>query len=315
MDLLKEIVRAESRIRPIIKHTPLERSLPLSRTAGNDVYLKMENLQHTGSFKARGAMSKMLALRPEEREKGVIAASTGNHGAAVAYAAAKLGIDSTVFVPVGASKTKVEAMQRLGAEVCFHGEDSLESEIHARDRASRNGQAYVSPYNDVEVVAGQGTIGMEIAEDLGPVDRIFVSLGGGGMIAGIACYLKAINPDTRVVACSPENSCVMVESLKAGRILALESKPTLSDGTAGGVEAGAITFELCRDLIDECVLVSEEEIAQAMKSFIESHHLLIEGSAAVAVAALAKADQGGFKNNVVVLCGGNVSLTTLKGIL
>lgn len=315
MDLLKDILRAESRIRPFIKHTPLERSLPLSRAAGSDVYLKMENLQHTGSFKARGAMNKMLTLRPAERDKGVVAASTGNHGAAVAFAAGKLGMRSTVFVPAGASRTKVEAMQRLGAEVCFHGEDSLESEIHARDFADRNRQTYISPYNDIDVIAGQGTIGVEIAQDLGQVERVFVSLGGGGMIAGIACYLKALNPDVRVVACSPENSCVMVESLKAGRILELESKPTLSDGTAGGVEAGAITFELCRDLVDECVLLTEEEIARAMKSFIESHHLLIEGAAAVAVAALAKADQRGFRNNVVVLCGANVSLTTLKTIL
>ena len=314
MELLRQIVRAESRIRPLIKHTPLERSLPLSRAAGADVYVKMENLQHTGSFKARGAMNKMLTLQPPEREKGVIAASTGNHGAAVAFAAGKLGIRSTVFVPTGASKTKVEAMQRLGAEVFFHGEDSLESEIHARSFAERNGQTYISPYNDIDVVAGQGTIGVEIAQDLAQVDRLFVSLGGGGMIAGIACYLKAMNPDVRMVACSPENSCVMIESLKAGRILELESKPTLSDGTAGGVEAGAITFELCRDLIDECVLVSEEEIAGAMRSFIETHHLLIEGSAAVAVAALTKAGAA-FQNNVVVLCGGNVSLSTLKSIL
>lgn len=315
MHLLEQILRAESRIRPFIKHTPLEHSLPLSRVAGTDAYLKMENLQHTGSFKARGAMNKMLTLQPAERDKGVIAASTGNHGAAVAFAAGKLGMRSTVFVPTGASRTKVEAMQRLGAEVRFHGEDSLESEIHARSFADRNGQAYISPYNDIEVVAGQGTIGVEIAQDLKQVDRVFVSLGGGGMIAGIACYLKAINPDVRVVACSPENSCVMIESLKAGRILEMDSKPTLSDGTAGGVEAGAITFELCRDLIDECVLVSEQEIADAMKSFIESHHILIEGSAAVAVAALTKADQRGFRNNVVVLCGANVSLTTLKTIL
>ena len=314
MELLKEILRAESRIRPFIKHTPLERSLPLSRAAGAEVYLKMENLQHTGSFKARGAMNKMLTLQPPEREKGVVAASTGNHGAAVAFAAGKLGIRSTVFVPTGASRTKVEAMQRLGAEVCFHGEDSLESEIHARSFAEGNGQTYISPYNDIDVVAGQGTIGVEIAQDLAQVDRVFVSLGGGGMIAGIACYLKVINPGVRMVACSPENSCVMIESLKAGRILEMESKPTLSDGTAGGVEAGAITFELCRDLIDECVLVSEEEIAAAMRSFIESHHLLIEGSAAVAVAALTKSGAG-FRNNVVVLCGGNVSLATLKCIL
>lgn len=316
MDLLNEILRAETRIRASIKHTPLERSLPLSRATGSDVYLKMENLQHTGSFKARGAVNKVLALPDAERGKGVVAASTGNHGAAVAFAAGRLNIRSTVFVPTNASGTKVEAMERLGAEVRFHGEDSLEAETCAREYAGQNGKAYISPYNDLEVIAGQGTIGIELARELDPIDRIFVSVGGGGLISGIACYLKAVSPTVRVVACSPENSCVMIESLKTGRIVELESKPTLSDGTAGGVEPGAITFELCRNLIDECVLVSEDEIARAMKSFIESHHLLIEGSAAVALAAMAKADHGArFRNNVVVLCGANVSLTTLKSIL
>ena len=316
MDLLKEILRAESRIRASIKHTPLEYSLPLSGKTGSGVYLKMENLQHTGSFKARGALSKILALPESERRKGVVAASTGNHGAAVAFAAGKVGTRSTVFVPEGASPAKVEAMKRQGAEVCFHGTDSLESEVHARAFARQNGKTYVSPYNDIEVVGGQGTIGIEIARDAPEVDRVFVALGGGGLIAGIACYLKAVNPEVRVVACSPENSCVMIQSLKAGRILELESKPTLSDGTAGGVEAGAITFDLCRDLVDECVLVSEDEIAQAMRTFIESYHMLIEGSAAVAVAAMEKSEQTPrFRSNVVVLCGGNVSLATLRKVV
>jgi threonine dehydratase len=315
MDLLKHILQAEHRIRASIKHTPLERSLPLSRKTGSEVYIKMENLQYTGSFKVRGAMNKMLALPEQDRQGGVVAASTGNHGAAVAFAADKLNIRSTVFVPKAASPAKVAAMERLGAEVCFHGEDSLEAEVHAREYARRNGKTYVSPYNDIDVVAGQGTTGIEIARDMPRVDRIFISVGGGGLIAGIGCYLKAIHPEVHVVACSPGNSCVMVESLQAGRILDLESKPTLSDGTAGGVETGAITFELCKDLIDDCVLVSEEEIATTMKTFIESHHMLIEGSAAVALAAMEKSQPGAkFRNNVVVLCGGNVSFATLEKI-
>jgi threonine dehydratase len=220
-----------------------------------------------------------------------------------------------VFVPKGASPAKVAAMERLGAEVCFHGEDSLEAEVHAREFAHRNQKTYVSPYNDLDVIAGQGTAGIEIARDLSRVDRVFVSVGGGGLIAGIGCYLKAIHPGVRLVGCSPANSCVMIESLRAGRILELESKPTLSDGTAGGVEAGAITFPLCRDLIDECVLVSEAEIAAAMRNFIESHHMLIEGSAAVALAALGKLPPDpGTTHDVVVLCGGNVSFATLNAL-
>jgi threonine dehydratase len=314
MELLREIIRAETRIHSYIRETPLDYSLPLSRSMGIDIFLKMENLQFTGSFKARGAMNKVLVLGDKERQGGVVAASTGNHGAAVAFAAGKVGAKSIVFVPENASSTKVEAMQRLGAEVRFRGEDSLVAEMQAREYASQNGMIYISPYNDEEVIAGQGTAGVEIARALDRVDRLFVSLGGGGLISGIACYLKAVNPRVQVVACSPQNSCVMIESLKAGAILDLESKPTLSDGTAGGVEPGAITFELCRSLVDECVTVSEDEIADSMRSFIESHHILIEGSAAVALAAL-KRSSNGYRNNVVVLCGGNVSLKTLKSIL
>jgi len=315
MDLLQEIVRAEARIRRSIKTTPLEYSLALSRKVGADVFLKMENLQQTGSFKARGALNKILSLSDTERQRGVVAASTGNHGAAVAHAASRMGIRSTVFVPLNASRAKVENMRLLGAEVCFAGEDSLVSEISAREYAAHNGQVYVSPYNDLAVVAGQGTVGVEIQRQLERVDRVFVSLGGGGLVSGMAAYLKAVCPQTKIIACSPANSCVMIESMKAGRILDLESKPTLSDGTAGGVEPDTVTFDLCRALIDECVVVTEEEIADAMRSFLETHHMLFEGSAGVALAAAAKSAPSGRTNNVVVLCGGNISTETLRRIL
>ena len=315
MDLLREIVRAEARIRRSIKTTPLELSIPLSRKLGAEVYLKMENLQHTGSFKARGAFNKILSLSESERERGVVAASTGNHGAAVAHAASRMDIRSTVFVPVNASRTKVETMKLLGAEVRFEGEDSLVAEIRARSYSEHSGKVYISPYNDLAVVAGQGTIGVEILRQVEKSDRVFVSLGGGGLVSGIAAYLKAVRPETRIIACSPANSSVMIESMKAGRILDLESKPTLSDGTAGGVEPDAVTFDFCRALIDECVVVTEEEIADAMRSFIETHHMLIEGSAGVALAALLKTAHSSQSSNIVVLCGANISTETLKRIL
>ncbi len=315
MELLNEILRAETRIRGLIRETPLDRSIPLSCATGTDVYLKMENLQHTGSFKIRGAMNRIFGLPETQRAKGVVAASTGNHGAAVAFAAGKFGIRSIIYLPSNADRTKVEAMEGLGAEARFHGKDSVEAEIAGREHAREAGLTYISPYNDFEVVAGQGTIGIEIARCLPVVDNVFVSLGGGGLISGTACYLKAVRPGVRVIACSPENSCVMIESLKAGHLLELESKETLSDGTAGGVEPGAITFELCRALIDECVTVSEDEIADAMKSFIESHHQLIEGAAGAALAGMMKTGLRSGQTNVVVLCGANVSLTTLRKIL
>lgn len=316
MDLLREILLAERRIRRAIRETPLELSADLSRACGAPVYLKLENLQETGSFKFRGAVNKIAALAPAQRQAGVVAASTGNHGAAVACAAARAGIPSTIFVPEGASPVKMAAMRRMGAAVRVHGRDCVEAEMHARAYAAENGAVYVSPYNDPQVVGGQGTVGVEIARQLDRVDRVFVALGGGGLISGIAGYLKALDGGVRIYGCSPENSCVMVQSVRAGRILALESKPTLSDGTAGGIEPGSITFDLCRKLVDEYVLVSEDEIARALRSFIESHHMLIEGAAAVALAAFHKVACGrNDERHVIVLCGANIAPETLKSVL
>jgi threonine dehydratase len=316
MNLIQEVLKAEHRIRRHIKETPLEYSLVLSQMTGCQVFLKLENLQHTGSFKARGAMNKLLALTPEQRAQGVVTASTGNHGAAVAFGLRTLKMNGMVFVPEEASPTKVEAIRRLGAEVRVQGQDSVQTEIFARQYAEQNAMVYVSPYNDPQVVGGQGTIAVELARQLDHVDVVFVSLGGGGMLAGIAGYLKAVFEAAKVIAGSPQNSCVMIESMKAGRILEIDSLPTLSDGTAGGVEPNAITFEPCRRLIDESVLVTEEEIRETMLLFIETQHLLIEGSAAVAVQAFLKThEQWRSKNVVVVICGGNVSLKTLRTIL
>ncbi len=316
MELLREILLAEQRIRAHVRETPLEYSLPLSRECGCPVYLKLENLQETGSFKYRGAMNKVLALAADQRAAGVVAASTGNHGAAVARAASRAGVGSTIFVPEGASAVKVAAMRRLGADVRPHGRDCLEAEVYARAYAAEQGAVYISPYNDIQVVGGQGTIGIEIARRIDRVDRVFVALGGGGLISGIAGYLKALRRDVRIYGCSPENSCVMVQSVRAGRILELESRPTLSDGTAGGIEPGAITFDLCRALVDEYVTVSEDEIAGALRSFIESHHMLIEGAAAVALAALRKTGcDADDRRTLVVLCGANMDPATLKGVL
>lgn len=316
MELIREILMAERRVRPHLRETPLERSFPLSRQAGAEVYLKLENFQHTGSFKARGAMNKILALEGSCKSKGVVAASTGNHGAAVAFAAGNQGIPSLIFVPEAAAPGKIEAMRVRGAEVRTWGSDCVIAEVHAREFAAEQGMTYVSPYNDGQVVGGQGTVGVEIARQIDRVDRVFVALGGGGLIAGIAGYLKKLDPRVRVIGCSPVNSCVMAESMRAGRILELESRPTLSDGTAGGVEQGSITFELCRELVDECVLVTEEEIADALRSFIGAHHMLIEGAAAAAVAGFLKsvpALRGG--RSLIVICGGNIGLDTLRSVI
>lgn len=315
--LREAVAEAEARVRSHVRETPLEPSPVLGELAGREVHLKMENLQHTGSFKVRGAMNKLLSLSPEERGRGVVAASSGNHGAAVAFGAKKLGLRCRVFVPEGASPTKVRAMERLGAEVAFFSDDAALAEAEARRVAAERGAVYVSPYNDPDVIAGQGTIAAGILRQSEGVDEIFVPVGGGGMISGVAGYLKAFDPNVRVVGCQPARSAVMAHSVKAGRILEMQSNPTLSDGTAGGVEPGAATFDLCRALVDDWTLVPEEEIADAMRLVMDAHHTMIEGAAAVGVAALLKdaKEASSRKKSIVVLCGANIALETLGEVL
>jgi len=310
------VVLAANRIAPHIRETPLDHSPFFSELTGANVFLKLENLQFTGSFKLRGAFNKLLSLTPEQRAAGCVAASSGNHGAAVAFAMSKLGTKGVIFVPEGTSTTKVEAIKRAGGEVRFFGTDGLDTEMHAREYAAENGMCYLSPYNDEDIVAGQGTCGVEIAKQLPQADAIFVAVGGGGLISGVGSFLKSVNPTMAVLACQPAASAVMTESVKAGEILELPSQPTLSDGTAGGIEADAITFDLCRAVTDDYVVVSEDQIAEAMRQFIDAHHMLLEGAAGVALAGLRlRADSYQGKNVVVIICGGNISRETLKEVI
>lgn len=311
-----DIVLAANRIGEYVRQTPLDPSPYFSELTGADVYMKLENLQHTGSFKLRGAFNKLLSLGEEERAAGGVAASSGNHGAAIAYAMHQLGMRGTIFVPEQTSPTKVDAIRRAGGEVQFFGTDGLDTETRAREYAAENSMVYLSPYNDRDVIVGQGTCGFEIAQQLRDADAVFVAVGGGGLIGGVAAFMKSVNPGVQIVACQPAASAVMTESVKAGRILDLPSEKTLSDGTAGGIEADAITFELCRDLADRYVLVSEEEIAEAMRGFIDSHHMLLEGAAGVAIAGLVQvAKEFQNKKCVVIVCGGNISRETLKKVI
>lgn len=316
MDVKTEVLQAEQRIRPHIRETPLDHSFYLSNITGSNAFLKLENLQHTGSFKFRGAMNKLLCLAPEQREQGIVAASSGNHGAALAFGLRLLKMKGTIFVPENASLTKVEAIRRLGAEVRFHGIDGGMTEVYAREYAMDHGLIYISPYNDPQIIGGQGTIAVELSRQLKQIDVVLVAVGGGGLISGIAGYLKSISDTVMVIGCQPENSPIMSESVRAQQIVARDSLPTLSDGTAGGIEPGAITFPLCQRLVDEYILVSEEEIKDAMRLFMETHHMLIEGAAGVVIASfLKRRDLFQGKNVVLVICGANISLETLKTIL
>jgi threonine dehydratase len=234
----------------------------------------------------------------------------------VAFALSRLKASGTVYVPHQSASSKVEAIRRLGAQVEFFGQDSVQAEAHARQVGTDRGLTYISPYNDPQIIGGQGTIGIELSEQLDPVDAVFVAVGGGGLIAGIAGYLKSLDQGVKISGCSPENSKVMMQSVQAGKILDLPSLPTLSDGTAGGVEAGSITFEPCRELVDDYVSVSEEEIRQAFRQFLPAQHMLIEGSAAVPLAALLKNPEPyRGRNVVIVLCGANIDPGTLAAII
>jgi threonine dehydratase len=312
MDLAAVVTEAERRIRPYIRETPVEPSPVL----GQGVFLKLENIQHTGSFKVRGAMNKLLALTPAQQARGVVTASSGNHGAAVAYGLQLLGIKGIVFVPQHASPTKVSMIRRYGADIRHHGDDCLITELFARSYAEQHEMTYISPYNDIDIVGGQGTIAVELARQLPQIDTVFVAVGGGGLVSGIAGYLKAHNPAVRIVGCLPENEPTMAASVAARRIVEIEPQPTLSDATAGGLEPGSITFDLCRQLVDDFVLVTEDEIKAALRLCLDDHHMLVEGAAGVAVAAYRKSPahlQGA--NAVIILCGANISLETLKTIL
>jgi threonine dehydratase len=308
--------QASTRIAGLVRATPLDYSCRFSMGTGADIYMKLENIQYTGSFKLRGAANRLMTLASEQKRAGCVAASSGNHGAAIAYAMQKLGIEGVIFVPEQTSAAKVEAIRSYGGDVRFFGSDGLDTELHARAYAEERGMLYLSPYNDPEVIAGQGTCGIEIQASLPQIDTLYVAVGGGGLVSGVASVLKSANPAVRIIGCQPEASAVMAHSIEAGRIVDEESGPTLSDGTAGGIEQDAVTFGLCRALVDEFVLVSEAEIAAAMRTFIDYEHQLIEGAAGVALAAMLKQkDALAGRSVVVLICGGNVSRDTLRRVL
>jgi threonine dehydratase len=298
--------------------TPLVRFGAFSEELGAEVLVKCEHQQRTGSFKARGAMANVLTLTPEQRERGVVTASTGNHGLGVGNALAALGGHGTVFVPENASESKVAALRRLGLEIRVQGNDSGVLEPLARRYADDNDLVYVPPYNDPDVIAGQGTIGVEILAQLedGPLDAIVVAVGGGGLVSGIASVLKQHLPRITVYGASPAADAAMAASVEAGRIVAVDARQTLSDGTAGSVEDGSVTFALCRSLVDDWVLVGEDEIRAALRMVIDTEHQLVEGSAAMAFAAArARATDLAGKRVAVVSCGANISARTLAAAL
>ncbi len=316
MELLKEIEQAHNRIQDDVFHTPLINSHWLSNQCNGDVYLKLESEQITGSFKARGSLNKLKWIQEQNITSLPVTASTGNHGLGFARACDLLGIKGKVFLPHNAVSSKVESIRAFDVEIEFHGDNPYTTETYARKCAEKNGWIYISPYNDTQIVAGQGTIGMEILNTIPKPDNILVTVGGGGLISGIGTYVKDQSFNTNIIGCQPENSPEMSVSVRAGEYREVESKPTLSDGSAGGFERDSITFELCKKLVDDFILISEDEIADAIRSMIKQHSKLVEGSAGVAIASLLKhSDRFTDQTTVIVVCGANISQAKLQSVL
>ncbi|MFQ6108227.1 MAG: threonine/serine dehydratase [Candidatus Aminicenantales bacterium] len=306
----------EKRIRPYVRETPVEHSLYLSRLGECKVFMKLENYQITGSFKVRGAMNKLFSLSEEEKKAGIVTASSGNHGIALAYGLKTLGLKGIIYLPCYTSESKIEALRDYDVDLEFYGDDCLKTEEFARRSAEENNQTYIPPYNDWKIIAGQATVAVELARQISKMDAVLVPVGGGGLISGIAGYLKSLDKSITIIGCQPENSAVMWASIKAGRIVRIESQPTLSDGTAGGIEQGSLTFDICRKHVDDFILVSEEEIRDSMRLILARHSMLIEGAAALPVASFIKA-KNGFKGKtvVLVLSGCRISTDHLRVIL
>jgi threonine dehydratase len=315
-DFEARVREAYERIKADIVRTPLEHSEPWSREIGADVFVKWECDQTTGSFKLRGALNKLRSLRPEERVRGVVSASTGNHGLAISHASRLEGVSLKLFLPETVAAVKKARIVAMGIDVEVRGASCDKAEMLAREFAARNGRVFVSPYNDWDIVFGAGTVGLELAGVLAQFDDVLVPVGGGGLIAGIAGFLEAVRPSARVVGVEPETSAFMAASLAAGRLVDIDERETIADAVAGGIEPGAITFDLCRDLVDAIEVVPESLIARGLSRVEAAHGRMVEGAGALPFAALLR-DPGRYAGRTVVavVSGGNIAPERFRAVV
>lgn len=313
---LADIEDARKTIRNLVKRTCLVHSQFSSDFCDGEVYLKLENRQITNSFKIRGALNRMLNLSNKEVERGVVTASAGNHALAVAIGAEKLNLPAKIVVPRNTPKVKTSKIRRYNVELVLYGDIYDEAEQKAIELAKKNRLTYVSPYNDTMVIAGQGTIGLEILEDLPSVDIVIVPVGGGGLISGISIAVKSIKPKTQVIGVQSEASPVMYESLKAGKIVDVKLRESIADGLFGGIEKDSITFRIVQKYVDDLLLVKEETIRKAIFSLWDKERQVVEGAGAVAVALIMES-RGLFagKKTVAVISGGNIEDELFRNIL
>ena len=308
------VMTAMETLKTDVIHTPVVKSQNLSESHRAEVFLKLENEQYSGSFKYRGALNKLLSLG--ESPPHLTVASTGNHGLATSMILQELDLEGMIFVPSTTDQHKIEMLRNHEAHLVFYGQDGVDAEQKAHELALHEGGVFISPYNDWQVIAGQGTIGLELLEQVGLLDYVFASIGGGGLISGLGLALKAHLPNVQLIGCSPELSNVMQCSVESGKIIEQPLQPTLSDGTAGGIEPDAITLPLCMDLVDDWLTATEEEIAHAMQFVYREHKIKIEGAAGVAVACFQKYQEDLTGQRVaIIICGGNISDKQFNDIL
>jgi threonine dehydratase len=315
---LKDIEAAQQEIAPYIKSTPLVRSQFLSDLCNGNVYLKLENLQVTRSFKIRGVMNKLLHLTPQEKTQGVITASAGNHGQAVAFGAQKLGFKAKIVVPTPTPKIKIDGIKQYGAELLLYGETYTEAERKAKELAIIERRLYISPYNDERIIVGHGTIGLEILQEHPETDVVVVPVGGGGLISGMSIAAKSLKPNIQILGVQSTATPIMFESLKAGSIVKphRHEPKTVAEGLSGGIEKDSITFSIVQQYVDDVFLVREQEIRHAVYLVWENEKQVVEGSAATAVALLVENKEICLgKTVVLVMSGGNIDDSRFQDVL
>lgn len=313
---LADIERAADRIRGRVTRTPLVRSASLSERAHQPVHLKLETRQPIGAFKLRGATNAILALDPAARERGLVTASTGNHGRAVAYAAQALGIPATVCMSSLVPANKVEAIRALGAEIRIVGVSQDDAQDEVERLVKSRGLTPIPPFDHADVVAGQGTIGLEIVEDLPDVATVLIPLSGGGLAGGIAVAVKTLKPQARIIGISMERGAAMYASIAAGRPVAVREEETLADSLGGGIGlSNRVTFPLCRDLLDEIVLLTEDEIAAGIRHAAREEGEIVEGAGAVGIAAILAGKVELTGPTAVILSGGNIDARVHRHII
>jgi len=316
LDVPQLVLEAHERCQAYLSPTPLEYSLYLSDRIEGDVWLKLDSMQRTSSFKFRGAINKILTLTEEELDKGVVSVSTGNYALAVAEAMRIRKHRATIYVAEDIESSRLELLRAHGLDLVVFGELAWDAEKEARRVAEEEDKIYVSPYNDPIVVGGQGTCGYEISQQLPDLDAAFFACGAGGLLTGSAGWLKSHNSDVEAFGVSPANSPVMYESMRANKMVEMETQPTLADTCAGGVDLDSITLDLCRRYVDEIVLLTETEIEESIRLLFEQHRLVVEGSGALGVGGLLKRKER-FKGKqvVAVVCGRNIDLEVFKQII